>query len=60
MNVLSSASTFEHKLRACMCDYNLSETFQHHDFTARARGSIPGGNGVFTEPSLNDLAVDGT
>ena len=42
------------------------------DCHATARGSIPGGNGVFTElhvlrkgqlmgvPSLNDLAVDGT
>ena len=42
------------------------------DCYATARGSIPGGNGVFTElhvlrkgqekgvPSLNNLAVDGT
>ena len=42
------------------------------DCHAEARGSIPGGNGVFTElhvlckgqemgvPSLNDLAVEGT
>ena len=57
-----------------MCLQNSNNSSSTYLWSKRetARGSIPGGNGVFTElhvlrkgqwkgvPSLNDLAVDGT